>query len=745
MKPNAYTAAQLSRALGVTPRAIRARLDGVSPVAKVLVRGIETAAWDFMSLPGALLQDLMAAKHKAEAATAARPWRDWAHFLSDPPLGGKDEGRMMNLETGTAKGKGQSAAAPVCHPAILAPFRAALELLSTEPTALEIGHLWHIVFEILETATAAGQREKKLKRALIRQLAIEAPFLAGSRATFNRNLRQWRAGGRQAAAVTDRRAEAHFKRRAKLGPEDSDQLTAIAIAKHGGELAPAYRECIQGGLLQAAGDYRADPASKSYVPASIRNQVGPEINRLLPYAQRPKYARANGPHNIVNHANYAAGDVFSSDDFTLEVYFSPDGETLTRGQFLPLIDVRSKKILDFILIPENRYTGRHIRLLLNLSGRRAYGLPGKGWHVEGGIWQKAKLVGGAVPVGEVYATFADRLNLRIIPALPGNPKGKVVENLGGIFQQLLREVPGWVGPNEQVLKIEAVQAAKLDVASGRKTPEEAGFLSGDQFFAKLCEKIRTYNSTPQTGTVMSGPETKETMTPDEAWERYQPRNAAGEVIGRTLLPEDCRYLLCSHVERRQVGRNGIKLRDSFGGGTYRSLDLMELKGREVTVYFDPEDTDTISIKTDEKQILTVPRVERTPGFADIDSDNQQAQIAAGQADVAAINKAAQARVSELRHKYMPAPRPLASVDPQTAATGRAMMAQREAQATSQKAERDAVAQGERLARQRGIDPAGAPKAARSFAALFAIRRGASPSATIEATRDNATSEATATA
>lgn len=94
---------------------------------------------------------------------------------------------------------------------------------------------------------------------------------------------------------------------------------------------------------------------------------------------------------------------------------------------------------------------------------------------------------------------------------------------------------------------------------------------------------------------------------------------------------------------------------------------------------------------------------------------------------------------------MPAPRPLASVDPQTAATGRAMMAQREAQAASQKAERDTVAQGERLARQRGIDPAGAPKAARSFAALFAIRRGDSPSATIEATRDNATAEATATA
>ena len=702
-----YTAAHYAAILGVTPQAVRdcLRRAGVTAAGRVTMRGIEADAWSFDQLPASLAQDLMAAWQAAAAATLSKPWRDLAHFLSNPPPPSKRTAAAASRRARGAAWKAED----------FAPVASALALLSAERTLKEVAMVWQTVFEAFEAALAAGREERRFKRALIQWLNREAPFLAGSRETFNRKLREWRTAGRQPGALVDRRAEANFARRAKLPTEDRDRLIATALVKHAGEIAPAWRELRAGNQLSGAARYLANPSRKSYVPGTIRRDVGPEVQTLLPQQRGPRQARLNGAYIIRDHSGYAAGDWFTSDDFTLEVYFwildSEGRPVLTRGQWLPLVDCRSIRILEFLLIPEKRYTGMHIRTLINYVGERV-GLPRRGYHFEGGTWKHSKLVGGAVPSGDVELNFAERLGLRIIHSLPGNARAKIVENVGKLFQASLRDVPGWVGNNEQAKVHEAEQAAKRDVEAGRKHPADAGFLSYDQFLEVLHRKCEAYNAEPQESRNMGGNEVV-IASPDETWQREQARDAAGEVVGLVKLPEDCRYLLAAHAERYRIGRNGITLRKSFGGGTYRSTALALLQGREVTVYFDPELPETISIMTEEKQILTVPRLAPVAAF-----DASPEELAEAMASKAEWNRAQRARLSNLKSTYLP-PARANLVDPRMAAIGQDIAAGQAKQTARQQAEQTLETRGRDLAQRRGLPPPATPEMARRMGAMSA--------------------------
>ena len=78
-------------------------------------------------------------------------------------------------------------------------------------------------------------------------------------------------------------------------------------------------------------------------------------------------------------------DWLCGDDATLEVYFYvPDGKgwfTLMRGQFLPMIDVRSLRVLGFGLRPEKSYNAAMIRTLITRVCDE-HGLPRKGFYFE---------------------------------------------------------------------------------------------------------------------------------------------------------------------------------------------------------------------------------------------------------------------------------------------------------------------------------------------------------------------------
>jgi len=70
------------------------------------------------------------------------------------------------------------------------------------------------------------------------------------------------------------------------------------------------------------------------------------------------------------------------------------GSTLMRGQFLPMIDLRSTCILDFVLLSERNYNALSIRSLITKVCNK-YGLPRRGFAFENGIWRSARILKGA--------------------------------------------------------------------------------------------------------------------------------------------------------------------------------------------------------------------------------------------------------------------------------------------------------------------------------------------------------------
>ncbi len=587
---------------------------------------------------------------------------------------------------------------------VCATIAATLQTMGVNPNANEIAQLWHTAFETVEAQVKLGKPEKKTKRALIRFLAQHTDFLSRNEATlrwsFNRKFDHWQMNGRVASCLVDGRIEANTKRRVQLSAADRDKVIATALDKHGGGVAPAWRDCLDRGELSPEINqrYLLNPSRKSHIPEAVARDVMPEVRLLLPHFQRPRHAKLNGAYIERDWSKVGAGDWYSSDDFTLEVYFympaEAGGFVLSRGQWLPMIDERSKCILDFILVPEKHYTGINVRTLINRVCER-YGLPRCGIHFENGIWRKSQLVGGAVPIQDVKMNFAERLGIRLTHAQPGNARSKIVENVGKLFQAMLRGEPGWVGQNEQVLKIERVQRAKLDVESGRKHPAEAGFLSLEQWVKRLMELCEAYNATPQHSKVIGG-----TMSPYEAWRLLQTRNAKGEVESLVKPPPECRYLLATHKRRVRIGRNGVKLPKSMGGGTYKSEATGQLQGREVNIYFDPEMPEMISIVSDDRrQVFTVTLSPSCPA-----KDATPDEIADSQSAVSAHAQYARQRISQLRAEYMP-PTRANIVDPRTSAVGREMLAQKEQVVTQQQTRKRQQARVSASARQAGLIPA----------------------------------------
>ena len=68
-----------------------------------------------------------------------------------------------------------------------------------------------------------------------------------------------------------------------------------------------------------------------------------------------------------------------------------------RGQFLPMIDVRSLRVLGFGLRPEKSYNAAMIRTLITWVCDE-HGLPRKGFYFERGIFGPARVCSKAMPV-----------------------------------------------------------------------------------------------------------------------------------------------------------------------------------------------------------------------------------------------------------------------------------------------------------------------------------------------------------
>lgn len=600
---------------------------------------------------------------------------------------------------------------------LVAPIQAAMDTFSDvrRPSRGELAFLYHTAFESLEAVADIRSPEKRLKRFLVRWMCERAAFLAAGedslRRDLDRRLARWRAGGRSPAALMDRRADTNGQRRMALTPEDRNRLVGTALMAHDGELAPAYRALRQAGELPPVLKDRntTKPARKSYVPATVRRECAGEIQSLLGLRHGPRQARLNGMHLERDWTDVAAGDQFTSDDFTLEVYFWIADEAgrpmldeegrpvLTRGQWLPMIDCRSKRILTDLLIPEGRYTGLHIRTLMNRSADEI-GLPRESYLFENGTWRASKLVGAktASSWGDFCTSFADRTGVIIRHSLPGNARSKVAENVGRLFQARLRDLPGWVGRNEQVLKIEEVQKAKRDVLAGRSHPTDAGFMEFMEYRKQLDRKIEAYNSEAQESRVIGGDQVV-AMSPDQAWEALQRKDAGGRVVGLTRFSDvpELRWLVATHQERRRVSRNGIVINLSGERYVYPCEDLATMQGLEVETYFDPELPGFLTVITDAGKVLVIPRGEK------VSADASAEELARAMKGMARFNRKLRARFGEVRQSYVP-PARIITADAETIRISKQIVAQREDAVTRGEATAQNQSRARRLSRVTGL-------------------------------------------
>jgi hypothetical protein len=685
-----YTAAHYAAILGVTSQAVRARLAGVPAAGRVAVRGIEADAWPFDQLPARLAQDLGDAWKAAAAATGAQPWRDLAHFLSDPPPPSKRTPAAAPRPVRGAAWKAED----------FAPVESALARLSAERTPGEVAMVWQAVFEAFETALAAGREERRFKRALIQWLNREAPFLAGSRRTFNRDLAEWRANGRTVTALVDNRTAANTarKRVRVLPAEDLERLVSCAIRCHWAQVAPAWDELLtrtpeQGGFSAAMRVHFQGP-----IPESIQKHAGALARARMDFVLQPRKAGNSAAYSDRDWSDVAAGDWFTADDFTLEVYFYiPDGAgwyTLTRGQVLLLHDERSKKILGLILIPEKGFGAGDFRSLARKVCLER-NCPRKGFKVENGlVFRKAALFAGAVPWGEVVTSLATRLGITVEHTQPGNHKGKLPECVGKAFQARLRRYPGWCGPDEMGYPIEALKSAKAKVEAGegtRKAPWEVGFQSMEEWFTVLQTEMDAYNRTEQASKVMGGRGVAVTMTPNEAWKELNSLEPMTNLRG-----SGAEHLLTHHWRMVKVTRHGIRFQLGKEAYAYSGTATGAAIGQEVKFYFDQEAAEVAFFETADGKLHTVERQRLMPAHGASDDD-----WAHRGNTVVAHNKAIAAKVAIAPTDFMPAAR--ANVlSPDTARRGAEMQRGRAELTGRQRAEREEVTRARGLARKHGL-------------------------------------------
>jgi hypothetical protein len=566
------------------------------------------------------------------------------------------------------------------------------------PTGAEKAYLWVRTLESFEARCADGEARKKVKNALVKFLSRNAPFMSPSadalRVSFNRKYDRWIEGERAAAALQDRRREnSGFHRAPELKAEDRDALIAHARFNCDGRVSQAWRELTGKNALseELLSHHLSNPASKSYCPKRIREAVKYEVAILDDINHGPRQAKLNGAYISRDWSGVAAMDWLCGDDATLEIYaFVPDGKgwfTLTRSQFLPMIDVRSLRVLGFGLKPATNYNGAMIRTLITRVCDE-HGLPRRGFWFEGATWQSRLLKGdvSADPISWAETELGLR-SLGLEFHLSRLPREKPIERVIEALQDLMEGEPGYVGPDEMHEKFERIAKIKLEVEA-RKTDPSEHFYSIDEWTGRLEEICTKYNATPQDGKMTSG------LSPDDAFAKF--RRPDDPPI---KLPPSCRYLLAHHRRPLKVTSNGITLRFGKQAYNYRNEQTGRLRGQTVLTWWNP----------DAPEILTVTDMNRENAFCvelspDVPAVDAPAEMLEQEMKrIAAHQSYARVRYRMLRTKYA-TPFRRAVVDQATAELGGQMEAQRAAVRTRQ----DQRAKAQRVyGRLNAVAPAGA--------------------------------------
>jgi hypothetical protein len=464
----------------------------------------------------------------------------------------------------------------------------------SRPTLAESRDVWAVVCEEIDTQIKTGVPEKRARRSMVRVISDTGVGLAKTPAALQeavkRKFEQWLVGGRCADALNDQRPISSGNHSRPHLPETDRHKLLNRALHHSGHLAHAYRELRENGELSEAimSRYIDNPASKSYVPSAIRENVAADIRRLQAIHHGPREHKLGGAYIQRDWSGIAAGDFYQADDVTPPVYYwkeTPSGIELMRGQFLPMIDERTTYLLGFVLISERNYNSLAIRsLITNVCSE--HGLPRRGFSFEQGIWKLSKILTGSRTAGQWdnhdrgLRALVDEIRHAKLP------RGKVIERTIGQLQDLMEDWPGYCGRDERHDHFERFEKLKLDVQAGRVPANEA-FLSESEIadqFSRICAE---YNETRQEGRKIPG------MSPREAWEGLQSEP-------RQNFDERCLYLLAHDRRKVTVGRNGITLQIGKKRFNYKDEQTGQRVGEAVLAWFNPAKPDLLAC-TDLKQ------------------------------------------------------------------------------------------------------------------------------------------------
>jgi hypothetical protein len=559
-------------------------------------------------------------------------------------------------------------------------------------------YLWTKACDELQLQVDAAANLKRAKRSIIEAL-VKSGFVGADFDSVRRNFsRKFGAYSAAAGKLQDGRQLRYAKAAPVVGQDDRSTLIAASLDR-GGRVSQAFRETFQSGALseELTDRYIANPTRKSYVPHSVRKAVAAEVKRLMPLHHGPREHELRGAYATRDWSTLSAGDSYQADDCTCPVlYWETDpsnrfGYRVIRGQLLLMIDERSLLALGFALHSENNYNARIIRALITRVHDN-FGLPRRRFYFERGIWRSSKiLTGQATPAGELALGHTE-LGLREFGVQFCHaklPRGKVIERVLGLFQNQLERLPGYVGRDERNDRFERVQSQLSEARSGSRHPSEM-LMSKEQWEDELAEILREYNSERRGGRILNG------LSPLEAWNKLQ----AAEP--QVHLGDKARYLLAHHKLKMRVGRNGITLRPSLGGGTYHGAGTGPFVGEDVLVWFNPEEPDYIALTSLDRKRgpVVVPREEPLPAIG-----ASKEQMARSKALIDAHNAHAKTTyrliAPELAaHSF----RRLGPIDSQTVRTGEEMRAQVEQVKAQQSRTRSSVRKVQTLSRHLNLRP-----------------------------------------
>jgi len=356
--------------------------------------------------------------------------------------------------------------------------------------------------------------------------------------------------------------------------------------------------------------------SKHSIAASLRESTRPGALLAARHRGTRTYGLA-GPYQP-RELDILPGDIFSSDDTTpiwawwipwpkSEKY--PHGVKLLQGQFLPVIDVASQRILSYALIAREQSSYRAADIW-RLMGRvhSTVGLPRLGWQKERGSWE-AQIIDGveaavsAACDGISEPSHAQRVGgLRMLPAklLPFHldrlgdkatawrtlrtftsylPKSKSVEGVFHRLQKFEGTIYGILGRSQQRRPFEKTKKIYEACRAGKADPR-LHFQSGTALLEKINACIDLLEAEPIEGEVFRG-------RPVEVWEKGLEEH--GQLLSE---PPEGRWLMCcdwSLVTVRQ-GYARVRRVDEVTGQPvsyfYHHGDFLgQLDGRQVLVYF----------------------------------------------------------------------------------------------------------------------------------------------------------------